>query len=99
MFVLIPYTFSVCFYQLLTKVAVSSTQIQSSSPMNLLPSAASVINMADSQERALFANIMHIKEEAMDVELVDPTADVNEVIGCLHAARVNFFKVDGTLYL
>ncbi|XP_076468689.1 transformation/transcription domain-associated protein-like isoform X2 [Babylonia areolata] len=66
--------------ELLMLVAVSGTAIQSSSPMNLLPSASSVINMADSQERATFANIMHIKEENMDVELVDPPADVKEFL-------------------
>ncbi|KAK7109588.1 transformation/transcription domain-associated protein-like isoform X2 [Littorina saxatilis] len=64
--------------ELLLQVAVSGTPIQSSSPMNLLPSASSVINMADSQERATFANIVHIKEESMDVELVDPPAEVKE---------------------
>lgn len=65
--------------QLLMLVAVSGTAIQSSSPMNLLPSASSVINMADSQERAIFAKVMHIKEESMDVELVDPPSEVKEV--------------------
>lgn len=31
--------------------------------------------MADSQERATFASIMRIKEENMDIELVDPSKD------------------------
>ena len=39
--------------------------------MNLLPSASSIVNLADSQERAAFANIMKMKEEPMDVESVD----------------------------
>lgn len=39
--------------------------------MNLLPSASSVVNLADSQDRAAFATLMKIKEEPMDVESVD----------------------------
>ena len=35
--------------------------------MNLLPSASSIVNMADSQDRATFATIMKMKEEPMDV--------------------------------
>ena len=50
---------------------MSGHTIQSSSPMNLLPSASSIVNLADSQERAAFANIMKMKEEPMDVESVD----------------------------
>lgn len=39
--------------------------------MSLLPSASSIVNLADSHERAAFANIMKMKEEPMDVESVD----------------------------
>lgn len=39
--------------------------------MNLLPSASSVVSLADSQDRAAFATMMKIKEEPMDVESVD----------------------------
>ena len=50
---------------------MKTSNIQSSSPMNLLPSACSVISLADSQERAEFAALMKVKEEPMDVETVD----------------------------
>lgn len=59
------------FYQLVLAVAMSGHTIQSSSPMSLLPSASSIVNLADSHERAAFANIMKMKEEPMDVESVD----------------------------
>ncbi|ESP00831.1 hypothetical protein LOTGIDRAFT_140419, partial [Lottia gigantea] len=65
--------------ELLISVAVNGLSIQSSSPMNLLPSANSVVNMADSQDRAIFANITHLKEEPMDVESVDSNKEEDDI--------------------
>ncbi|KAL5007444.1 hypothetical protein ScPMuIL_016250 [Solemya velum] len=67
-----------CVYLLLL-VAVSGHSIQSSSFMNLLPSASSIVNLADSQERALFASIIKLKEEPMDVESLDGTKDEDDI--------------------
>lgn len=63
------------FEQLILGVSLNTTIIQSSSAMNLLPSAGSVINLADSQERADFAALTKVKEEPMDVESLDSTKD------------------------
>ncbi len=52
-------------------VAVNGMTINSSSPMSLLPSACSVVNLADSHDRATFAIVSKMKEEPMDVESVD----------------------------
>lgn len=52
-------------------VAVNGHTIQSSSTLNLLPSASSIVNLADSSDRAHFATIMKMKEEPMDVEALD----------------------------
>ncbi|GFN80649.1 transformation/transcription domain-associated protein [Plakobranchus ocellatus] len=57
--------------ELILGVSLKSSNIQSSSPMNLLPSACSVISLADAQERAEFTALMKVKEEPMDVEAVD----------------------------
>ncbi|XP_076072619.1 transformation/transcription domain-associated protein-like isoform X5 [Mytilus galloprovincialis] len=65
--------------ELLLSVAVSGHAIQSSSSMNLLPSASSVVNLADSQDRAAFATLMKIKEEPMDVESVDSNKEEEEI--------------------
>lgn len=65
--------------ELLLSVAVVNQNIQSSSQMNLLPSVCSVINMADSQERAAFSTILKMKEETMDVESVDGNKDEEEI--------------------
>ncbi|XP_055874365.1 transformation/transcription domain-associated protein-like isoform X5 [Biomphalaria glabrata] len=65
--------------ELLLVVAVDSTLIQSSSPMNLLPSVASVINLADSQDRADFAALVKVKEEPMDVESLDSTKEEEDI--------------------
>ena len=46
---------------------MNGLSIQSASAMNLLPSASSIVNLADSQDRATFATIMKMKEEPMDV--------------------------------
>jgi len=52
-------------------VGVSGHTIQSSSTLNLLPSASSIVSLADSSERAHFANAVKMKEEPMDVEALD----------------------------
>ncbi|KAK6165821.1 hypothetical protein SNE40_022660 [Patella caerulea] len=65
--------------ELLISVAVNGLSIQSSSAMNLLPSASSVVNMADIQDRALFATITTMKEEPMDVESVDSNREEEEI--------------------
>lgn len=44
--------------------------------------------MADSQERATFANILRIKEENMDIEFVDPGKE--DIIKEVNTS-VNFF--------
>ena len=61
---------SYCF-QLLMCVAVNGHTIQSSSTLNLLPSASSIVSLADSSDRAQFATFMKMKEEPMDVEALD----------------------------
>ena len=58
-------------FQLILGVSLKTSNIQSSSPMNLLPSACSVISLADSQERAEFTAMMKVREEPMDVETVE----------------------------
>lgn len=57
--------------ELLLVTAVDGIPIQSSSPTVMLPSVTSVIEQADSQERANFAMATSIKEEPMDVETVE----------------------------
>ncbi|KAH3795931.1 hypothetical protein DPMN_149493 [Dreissena polymorpha] len=52
-------------------VAVTGHPIQSCSSLNLLPSASSVVSLADVSERAQFANMTRMKEEPMDVEAID----------------------------
>ena len=54
-------------FQLILSVAMNGHSIQSSAVMNLLPSASSIVSLADSQDRATFATIMKMKEEPMDV--------------------------------
>uniref|UniRef100_A0A0L8IF18 Non-specific serine/threonine protein kinase n=1 Tax=Octopus bimaculoides TaxID=37653 RepID=A0A0L8IF18_OCTBM len=61
--------------ELLLAVAVPNQPIQSLSPMSLLPSICSVINMADSQERAAFSTILKMKEETVDMDVVDGNKD------------------------
>ncbi|RUS77842.1 hypothetical protein EGW08_014394 [Elysia chlorotica] len=65
--------------ELILGVSMRTSNIQSSSPMNLLPSTCSVISLADSQERAEFAALMKVKEEPMDVETVDTIKDEDEM--------------------
>lgn len=61
-------------------VAVNGHTIQSSSSLNLLPSASSIVSLADSQDRAHFANIMKMKEEPMDIEALDSNKeDVSDI--------------------
>ena len=45
--------------------------IQSSNLLGALPAATSVINLADSHNRAAFTILTQIKEEPMDVESLD----------------------------
>ena len=54
--------------------------------MNLLLSASSVVNMADSlEQRAMFADNLSIKEDSMDVESVEQVSlDIKEVKYSLH---------------
>ncbi|XP_052826902.1 transformation/transcription domain-associated protein [Octopus bimaculoides] len=65
--------------ELLLAVAVPNQPIQSLSPMSLLPSICSVINMADSQERAAFSTILKMKEETVDMDVVDGNKDEEEI--------------------
>ncbi len=59
------------YFQLLLAVAVAGMSIQSSNPANLLPSASSVVNMADSHDRQAFAMVTRMKDEPMDVESIE----------------------------
>ena len=52
-------------------VSVKGSAINSSSPMNLLPSVCSVIALADSQDRADWQALQRVKEEPMDVETLN----------------------------
>ncbi|XP_048245320.1 transformation/transcription domain-associated protein-like isoform X4 [Haliotis rufescens] len=65
--------------ELLLSVAVNGMTINSSSPMNLLPSACSVVNLADSHDRATFAIVSKMKEEPMDVESIDSNKEEEEI--------------------
>ncbi|XP_033761645.1 transformation/transcription domain-associated protein-like [Pecten maximus] len=65
--------------ELLLSVAMNGHSIQSSSSLNLLPSASSIVNLADSQDRAAFQTIMKMKEEPMDVESVDSNKEEEEI--------------------
>ncbi|XP_052799623.1 transformation/transcription domain-associated protein-like isoform X2 [Mya arenaria] len=65
--------------ELLVSVAVNGHTIQSASTMNLLPSASSIVSLADSSDRAQFANIMKMKEEPMDVEALDSNKEDEEI--------------------
>ncbi|XP_023232044.1 transformation/transcription domain-associated protein-like [Centruroides sculpturatus] len=61
--------------ELLLVTAVTTTTIQSSTTTSLLPSVTSVINLADSQERANFAMVTSVKEEPADVDCVENKDD------------------------
>ncbi|XP_053373271.1 transformation/transcription domain-associated protein-like isoform X1 [Mercenaria mercenaria] len=65
--------------ELLMSVAVNGHTIQSSSSLNLLPSASSIVSLADSQDRAHFATIMKMKEEPMDIETLDSNKEDDEI--------------------
>ncbi|KFM75841.1 Transformation/transcription domain-associated protein, partial [Stegodyphus mimosarum] len=61
--------------ELLLVTAVDGTTIQSSTPNVLLPSITSVIEQADSQERANYAMTASVKEEPADVVSVESRED------------------------
>ncbi|KAJ8314001.1 hypothetical protein KUTeg_008562 [Tegillarca granosa] len=65
--------------ELLMSVAVNGHSIQSTSSMNLLPSASGIVNLADSQDRVAFATVMKMKEEPMDVESLDSNKEEEEI--------------------
>ncbi|XP_052224459.1 transformation/transcription domain-associated protein-like isoform X9 [Dreissena polymorpha] len=65
--------------ELLMSVAVTGHPIQSCSSLNLLPSASSVVSLADVSERAQFANMTRMKEEPMDVEAIDHNKEDEEI--------------------
>ena len=50
---------------------VTSSQIQCSTPIYLLPSIGSVVDLADSQERAAFTMLANVKEEVMETDTLD----------------------------
>ena len=52
-------------------VAVNGVGIQSSNSTGQLPSASSVVSLADSHDRATFTMVTKMKEEPMDVETLD----------------------------
>ena len=62
---------------------MNGLSVQSSSSANLLPSATSVVNLADSHDRAAFAMVARMKEEPMDVESLDANKeDVSVMLSC-----------------
>ncbi|KAL3832377.1 hypothetical protein ACJMK2_024027 [Sinanodonta woodiana] len=65
--------------ELLLSVAMTGHPIQSSSSLNLLPSASSIVNLADSHDRVLFTSIMKMKEEPMDVETLDSNKEEDDI--------------------
>ena len=56
-------------------VAMNGHSIQSSNSQLLLPSVTSVVNYADSSDKATFAMVTNMKEEPMDVESLDTNKD------------------------
>ena len=76
-------------FQLLLAVAVAGMTIQSSNGANLMPSASSVVNMADSHDRQAFVMVSKMKDEPMDVESIETNKEevcvVILVILCLRS--------------
>ena len=60
-------------------MAVNGLSISSGNPTSSLPSATSVVNMADSHDRAAFAMVSKLKEEPMDVEALDSQKEEDEI--------------------
>ena len=60
--------------------------IQSSNGANLMPSASSVVNMADSHDRQAFVMVSKMKDEPMDVESIETNKEEVCVV-----TLVNFF--------
>ena len=75
--------------QLLLAVAVAGMTIQSSNGANLMPSASSVVNMADSHDRQAFVMVSKMKDEPMDVESIETNKEEVCVV-----SLVNFFILD-----
>ena len=75
--------------QLLLAVAVAGMTIQSSNGANLMPSASSVVNMADSHDRQAFVMVSKMKDEPMDVESIETNKEEVCVL-----VLVNFFILD-----
>lgn len=61
--------------QLVLNVAVSGHSVQGS-PAASLPAATSVVNLADSHDRANFNMVAKMKEEPMDVETLENKEEV-----------------------
>ena len=53
--------------------------ISSGNPTGSLPSATSVVSMADSHDRTAFAMVSKLKEEPMDVETLDSQKEEDEI--------------------
>ena len=87
-------------FQLLLAVAVAGMSIQSSNPANLLPSASSVVNMADSHDRQAFAMVTRMKDEPMDVESIETKQEeVHFKISRPYTTGLTFKRRDLTLML
>ena len=70
-------------------MAVAGMTIQSSNGANLMPSASSVVNMADSHDRQAFVMVSKMKDEPMDVESIETNKEEVRV-----RVLVNFFILD-----
>ena len=70
--------------QLLLAVAVAGMTIQSSNGANLMPSASSVVNMADSHDRQAFVMVSKMKDEPMDVESIETNKEEVRVVTLLN---------------
>ena len=55
--------------------------------MSLLPSATSVVNLADSHDRATFNMVATMKEEPMDVESLENKEEVNCAIALASGSK------------
>uniref|UniRef100_T1JAK1 Transformation/transcription domain-associated protein n=1 Tax=Strigamia maritima TaxID=126957 RepID=T1JAK1_STRMM len=65
--------------ELILVTAVNGLSIQSSSASTMVPSINSIIHLADSQDRNSFSIFSNVKEEPMDVEILDSNKEEEEI--------------------
>jgi hypothetical protein len=73
-----------CVTQLVLTIAVSEHEMQNASAQALLPSAASIVNMADSHDKAAFSSSSRPRLDTMESEAADTAEGVG---GCY--CRIN----------